>query len=577
MPSPTQKFFEELADLSFVDTAYKKRFMEELQDHIEDSIHDADVHGIADTAAETETIKKLGSPKHLQKNFNRMLKPQRTRTIITLLLQFFATLFISYIALIPFGGIASTLLNIVNYLLGKPHTLDLTYFWDSAVFVIIGVGFLGLFQISVFQSALIIVLERVMKPQRFWLMYGLFVGTPLFTLFIIQGAQLSSGAVNALSRNDLIHLIIQYSIVTIILFAFLTICFTFAAFGVIARLQGSSLLLRIARYTPKNIRKPLESVLKRYAFTTHLSLINIVGFLSVCYVLFWLLVSFSPNMQHTIATEGLFSLGGTEPHLWSIIFILPMLIITALQTMIISLAFSLLSPIYGIWLAGLFYFVIVLLCIIVILFSVWTQKIQQSIWLALCFGLICGMTLSQRLPSDSWLTINSDIQWQRPVENLSVEMDKKIFGPFYRLYNSSVLFAPIPSSQIIVNAEEGLFNIQTALGSSFVLDESSATLQLIHRQNAQTINAVHDGLRNAIPKELEERIYCGEKLIHKKTDLYVDDIPAYSCTSIRIDDNLLAEGEAMMLIDIAVNAENSIALIVILDEGRHQLYRVSLK
>lgn len=271
---------------------------------------------------------------------------------------------------------------------------------------------------------------------------------------------------------------------------------------------------------------------------------------------------------------------GTEPQIWWLIFVMPITVISGLQTITISALFVTLSPINGIWAAGLIYSGLLLLCIALIILSLRKQKIKtmQSFWVASCLALACIMVLTNRFPNDFWGTSNHRTQWERPAKNLSVKIDKKVFGPFYMLYNSTSLFTPIPASQVLVDTTGDFFVIQTALGSEFLLDSAdSSKLTMTHRSAKDTIQNVEAQLATAIPEELQHRVYCGEKTLDKKGDIFSDGTPSYICQSIKIDNTLVASGGSIGLLDVAISPDNATALVVVTENGKPRVYQVNLK
>ena len=102
-------------------------------------------------------------------------------------------------------------------------------------------------------------------------------------------------------------------------------------------------------------------------------------------------------------------------------------------------------------------------------------------------------------------------------------------------------------------------------------------LKMVHRHTEDTRQTVEQNLATAIPKELKDRIYCGEKTIDTTGDIFSDGTPAYFCTSLQIDSTLVAKGGSIGLLDVAISPDNSTALIVTTENGKPQVYRVSLK
>ncbi len=579
MPSPTQQFFDELTELSFADESYKQRFIEELHDHIEDAIHDADVRGVDDASAEKAAIQKLGSPKKLQKNFNRMMKPQRLQTALLCLLQFIGTVSIAYAALVPFGGIADSILNVARYLTGRPYVLDYPNLSSSITLFMVGIGVLGVLQIIIFQTALFSLLSQHMKRGVFWFMYIFMVGTPAVLVMLASLITPLLGSPREFWADQIHGLAPQYTITLTCTLMFLTICFTLAAIGVIARLNSSSFFLQFVGYLPDSISRPITQLFTRYRIFSHLNTINIFGVLSLVYLLFWFFASFVPSLRVALESGNQFAMNGTEPRIWWVIFIMPIMIISAIQTLTISSLFTTLSPINGIWAAGLIYSGVLLLCIALIILSLRKQKIKtmQSFWVASCLALTCIMILTNRFPN-SWSDANNQIQWKLPAKNLSVQMDKKVFGPFYMLYNNSSLFTPITGNQILVDTTDDFFVIQTALGSTFMLESTNANnLKMLHRHTEDTINTIQENIAATIPENMRSRIYCGEKTLDKKGDVFSDGMAMYICPSIKIDNTLVASNASIALFDVAISPDNTTALVVVTENGKPRVYQVSLK
>ena len=146
------------------------------------------------------------------------------------------------------------------------------------------------------------------------------------------------------------------------------------------------------------------------------------------------------------------------------------------------------------------------------------------------------------------------------------------------LYNSTSLFTPIPESVALVDTIGDSFIIQTALGSEFLLDSTdSSKLTMTHRSTKDTIQNVETQLATAIPEELQHRVYCGEKTLDKKGDIFSDGTPSYICQSIKIDNTLVASGGSIGLLDVAISPDNATALVVVTENGKQQVYQVSLQ
>jgi hypothetical protein len=578
MHSPTQVFFTELEELSFVDAEYKKRFIEELHDHIEDAIHDAGVRGVDDVSAEQAAIQKLGSPKKLQKNFNRMMKPNQLRTIFLLLLNWIGTYILLSIALIPFYGIAQTMVALFQRILGlsyNPESLLLPNISSLVVFIVIGILSLISLQTALFQSILSELLMTRMKRFKFWLVYSGVALVPWLCIILWGVLAMLIGDI-----PETPNLWLEQAISLGFLLAFVTLCFSLAALNVIFKLNGTSLWwLLVERVSGKK-----DNRLRRFFQEHHwLNLSNAIGLLFLLYLIFWGAIGLSDEIAKWYLKMVEVYVPGNEPTILSTLFMMLFIIINIIQTLVTSFLFNALSPITGVWVAGIFYSAIFLLCGIIISLRLWKwrseRKTRKSIWVPLWVGALCFMILFDILPNDE---LNQEIQitqWQKPQTALSTAMNKKIFGPFYLLYSSSSLFSPIPGSDIVIDFTDGQFVIESVMGSSFVLkDADIKSLYMTERQSATVIDRVSVELKGPIPNALDARVACGEKPLDKKADIQMDGGRAYQCDRIVIDGvEIVTSNYPLTLTDIAINDTGTYALVVIHEDNRKQLYGVNLK
>jgi hypothetical protein len=438
MNTSLQQYFDEFAQLPLVDESFRQRFEQELRDHIDDTLHDDAVRGMEEAASVEGVLKRLGSPKHLQKNFNRMMKKYSPSQIAVLVFATLLTTLAFVMTAFGFEVMLTWILQFTRHLMGLSVVDYFNPWQDLKAMLIISGAVLTIATLLSFLTFRAVFTEWLtvhFSRKTFLALFGIIIAIPAVAsmaqmLTIFTSSDLVLAELGESKQTELLLAIVQGVIGQLLL----PMAYLFVLFALTYGLMQKRLYLK---------------ALPSWATRMRNSVPTVFGALACLYVLSTLVTLWVP-LQDVYYGSALFPEG---EQLLLQIYGFPFAALYTIQGMLLN---TILSNTSTPWIPtivfGSLYVVMVIASAAYVALTIWKirtkQKQKTFRWIIPVTGLFCAMML---LGVPHPLTPSPTAQFVVPHSHLNASINQQHYKPFYRFYLAQSITSPTTFATSVEN------------------------------------------------------------------------------------------------------------------------------
>lgn len=426
------EFFATL-DSGLMQTEYTARLHEELEAHLDDHIYQTMLNGATEEDAEHDAIQRLGSPYHIKKEYNTTMRKLKYPFVLF-------ELFLYVTVLLPVN--LTLLMNILML-------LEVFGTWVSVITTCLSSGVLFFLYLTALQS-----IRRFVIKKVYLRIIGVLIAAPLciiavFFITMMLGEVLQNGFAESAEKYDAIKTLVL-SLITLL---GINVLAAFLAEKLIQRIQRRMLAAPLTHGQRKRYAKLVLEILVVGLFLLYI----IVTRLQTSSLVTSQMLNFVDMPREVVEFFFLkvFWAIGTRFLPWAVAFWLQILILCTL------LGFSLYT---------------------VYLYITRDRFSAQSHFplFKMCLAIyLIGLLF---LPT-SWYEPTAD--WRRPASSLSLAIEKKQTGPFFRYFKSLNADDGEFTYRVGTN-DKGLLEIEQSSGNRYTLSSLTSVEQYtLHKSSGE--------------------------------------------------------------------------------------------